>query len=194
VTSPHDLHPPVVTPLRVLVLAGVLASATFVLVPELGDVLPRNADQQAVAEVVERAIVANQSVGIPAERDADGHVSSATVQAMRLQVRKVAAELFTESYQDTWIARTDGVIDLEASSELVFEGGAYDFTRWRIAIVGDRAVVAVRCRIFLEMAQTYEGPRHRAENIVDYELTLERVDGTWLVASETHRFAPGGGP
>lgn len=175
-------------------LAAVLATAAFVLVPELGDLLPRNPDQQAAAEVVERTIVANQSVGIPFERDADGHVSAETVQAMRLHVREVASELLTESYRDTWIARTDGVIDVETSDELVFEGGAYDFTQWRIAIFGDHAAVAVRCRIFLEMAQTLEGPRHRAENIVDYALTLERVGGTWLVAGETNRFAPGGGP
>ena len=193
-TSPSDHDPPIVTPLRVLLLAGVMAMTAFVLVPEVGDLLPRSADQQAVAEVVERTIVANQSVGIPRERDADGHVSTETVQAMRLQVREVASELFTESYRDTWIAKIDGVIDVEISSEFVFEGGAYDFTRWRILIAGDRAVVAVRCRIFMEMAPTFDSQRHRAENIVDYELTLERVDRMWLVASETNRFAPGGGP
>jgi hypothetical protein len=197
VTPPDDPGPPAIAPRRVLVvlvLAGVIASAALALVPELGDLLPRSADQQAVADVVERTIVANQSAGIPFERDADGRVSSATVQAMRVQVRKVAAELFTESYRDTWIARTDAVIDVETSSEPVFAGGAYDFTRWQIAVIGDRAAVKVRCRIFLEMAQTFEGRRHRAENIVDYELTLERVDGSWLVAGEASRFAPGGGP
>ena len=193
-TSTCEPVPPAVTPLKVLFLVGVLITSAFVLVPELGDVLPRTADQQAVATVVERTIVANQSVGLPPERDSYGEVSPATVERMRANVRQVAAELLTPSYREGWIARMDEVVDIETSSEFIFDGGADDFRRWRIAIQGDRATVTVRCRIFLVMAQTFDGQRHRAENVVDYEMTLERVGDAWLVASETNRFAPGGRP
>lgn len=177
-----------------LFLAGAAVWAALTLVPELGDLLPRTPDQAAVVAAVERTIVANQSVGIPPARAPDGHVSRETVRAMHAQVREVAAGLFTDLYRDIWIARRDAVIDVEVSSEYLFDGGADDFTRWQIAVVGDHALVNVRCRIFLDMAQTFEGPRHRAENTVDYELTLQRVRGVWLVAGELHRFAPGGGP
>lgn len=177
-----------------LVLAGVLILTAFALVPELGDLLPRNHDETAVAAVAQRVIITNQSVGLPPARDSNGDVSPETVEIMRTQVRAVAAQLFTEDYRQQWIERTIEVIDIETSSEYIFDGGAHDFSRWRITVAGDRASVQVRCRIYLEMAQTFDGPRHRAENTVDYELTLERVDGAWLVSAQSHRFAPGGGP
>ena len=177
-----------------LLLAGAAIWAALVLVPELGDLLPRTPEQEAVAAVVERTVVANQSVGIPPERDPDGRVSAETVRAMHAQVREVAAGLFTASYRDTWIARRDDVIDVEVSSEYLFDGGAHDFTRWQIWVAGDRAMARVGCRIFLDMAQTFEGGRHRAENTVDYEMTLERVGDVWLVSGKSSRFAPGGGP
>lgn len=193
-TSAHESRLPASSPPKVLFLAIALIVAAFVLIPELGDYLPRTGDQAAVAAVVERVIVANQSVGIPDERESNGHVAPETIEVLRAQVRATAAELFTVAYRERWIDRTYEVIDLETSSEFIFDGGAYDFSRWRIVVFGGRAVVQVRCRIYLEMAQTFDGPRSRAENTVDYELTLERVDDTWLVSSQSHRFASGGGP
>lgn len=180
--------------LAFLAVLCLLAIATVAYAPDLAWLLPRSSAQHAVAAVVEQVIIANQSVGLPVERDRDGGVSPETIEAMRAEVREVAAQLFTVAYRETWIDRTSVVIDIETSSEFIFDGGADDFSRWRIAVLGDRAVVHVRCRIFLEMAQTFDGPRHRAENTVDYELLLERVDGAWLVSSASHRFAPGGGP
>jgi len=177
-----------------LVVAGMLAWGAFALVPELSDLLPRTEDQDAVAAVAERTVIAIQTVAIPPRRDPDGSVPPGVIAAMRAEVRETAAELFAASYREAWIAKTDDIVDVETSGEFIFEGGAYDFTRWRIDIAGDRATVAVRCRIFLVMAQTFDTPRHRAENTVDYELALERADGTWLVTGLSLRFAPGGGP
>jgi len=193
-TSAPEPRLPASSPPKVLLLALAPIVAAFVLVPELGDYLPRTGDQTAVTAAAERVIVANQSVGIADVRDASGHVAPETIEALRAQVRETAAQLFTAAYRETWIERTYEVIDLETSSEFIFDGGASDFSRWRIVVFGGRAVVQVRCRIYLDMAQTFDGHRSRAENTVDYELTLERVDATWLVSGQSHRFASGGGP
>ena len=196
-TSAYEPDPPAKTPLLVLgavVVIVILVVTSGAWAPELASLLPGSPDQQAVAEAAERAIIANQTAAIPPERDPSGHVSAETIARMRAEARQVAARLFTGAYRDRWIERVDAAIDVEASSEFVFGGGAEDFTGWRIEIDGDDARVRVRCRPFIDIAQTVDGDRTRAQNTVDYELTLHRVDGAWLVASETHEFAPGGGP
>ncbi|MEO5705321.1 MAG: hypothetical protein ABIZ52_07340 [Candidatus Limnocylindrales bacterium] len=196
-TSAYEPDRPAKTPLvalAVLAVIVILAVTAGAWVPELSSFLPRSPDQAAAAAATERAIVANQTVAIPPERDASGRVTAETVERMRAEARKVAAQLFTGSYREQWIERVDAAIDVEASSEFVFHGGAEDFSGWRIEIEGDHARVRVRCRPFIDIAQTVDGNRTRAQNTVDYELTLQRVDGTWLVANETQDFAPGGGP
>ena len=171
-----------------------LAIAAVAWMPELGDVLPRSDEERAVVAAVERFVIANQTVGIPEERDPDGKVAPETVAAMHAEVRSVADELFAPSYREQWALRMDEYIDGEMAAEFIFGGGADGFMAWRITINGDRASVEVRCRIHLDMAQTFTGRRTRAENTVDYEVTLERHDGRWLIAGQSHRFAPGGGP
>ncbi len=193
-TSSYDPDPPARTPL--LVLAAFVLAGWVVLVfgPELVSLLPRSPEQQAVAAVVERAINANQASFVPPSRDGTGHVTAETIASMHARVREVAAKLFVEPYHDTWIEMMDAAIDLPASVDLVFGGGAYDFGRWHIGIDGDRATAQFRCHVFLETAQTVDGPHSRADNIVDLDVTLVRIDGAWLVASESEEFAPGGGP
>jgi hypothetical protein len=80
------------------------------------------------------------------------------------------------------------------SIDLVVGAGARDFGRWRVSIEGDRASVEVRCHIYLEQAQTVDGPRADAENVVDVDLALIRTGEAWFVANEHLAFAPGGGP
>lgn len=184
---------------RSLVGAAVLAVLVLVvsaltLVPELHDLLPKSTDQEAVAAAVQRVIVANQTVGIPLERDVSGGISPATMASMHLEVAAAAATLLAPSYRDQWMRRMDAYVDGEMTNEFIFGGGADGFERWQIAIDGDHASVKVRCRIYLDMAQTFAGARTRAENTVDDELTLVRVGGDWLVSSQSHRFAPGGEP
>jgi hypothetical protein len=190
--DPPAQGPPIALALLAAIALMLVALAVFV--PDIASLFPRSPDQEAVAAVVQRVMVANQTVGIPPQRDPDGHVSVETVDAMHAQVRDVAAQLLIGPYRQQWIDERDDLIDIEVSSEFIFEGGAHDFSRWQITIEGDRATVQVRCRIFLVMAQTFAGHRSRAENTIDAELTLERVDGAWLVSGQMHRFSPGGGP
>ncbi len=193
-TSAYDPDPPARTPL--VVLAAMVIGGIFALTfgPDILSLLPRSSEQQAVAVVVERAINANQASFVPSNRDPTGHVTPATFESMHARVRVVAAQLFVGAYQDTWIQTMDGGIDLKGSIDLVFDAGAFDFGRWRIKIDGDNASVQVRCHIFLETAQTVDGPRSRADNLVDFDVTLVRVDGAWFVANESQELAPGGGP
>jgi hypothetical protein len=193
VTSAHDPGAPAATPLKVLLLAGVLVWAVLTVAPELGTFLPRNKAEQAVALVVQRAAVASQSAAIPRSRDSTGAVSAEELAAMHAQVDTVADDLFTGAYHDSWTHQMYEVVDL-ADAEFIFSGGADDFSRWHIEIHGSQAEVQVRARIFLEMAQTLLGHRTVAENMVDYDIRLTKIDGSWFVASMGHRFAPGGGP
>jgi hypothetical protein len=188
----NDPEPAAPIPLRALLAVGLLLWALLASAAELGTILPRTPEQEAVAIVVERVIVASQSEGIARVREPSGEIGAVELAAMHARVRQVADELLTGAYHDRWIQLLDEAIDLEAST--VFSGGADTFTRWHLRINGTQASVRVRAQIFLELAQTPLGHRSVARNTVDFELSLSLVDGTWRVGVLEKRFAPGGGP
>jgi hypothetical protein len=194
VTSAYDPDPPAATPLKVLFLAGVLVLGVVTVGPELGTFLPRTPEQEAVAVAVERALVASQSAAVPQVRDAAGRVPVDELARLHAALRTTADEYFSGDYHDSWIAAMDGAIDREGAQNTVFGGGADTFSRWHIDIEGSQATVQVRARMFLELAQTPLGYRSVAQNIVDFDIWLSYVDGSWLVGAIDQEFAPGGGP
>lgn len=193
-TSAYSPDPPASAPIKVVLLAGVLVLGAFVVGPELGTFLPRTAEQEAVAVAVQRALVARQNAAVPRARDSAGAVGADELARLHAAARTTADELLTSGYHDTWLQSMDEVIDRDDVVSTVFGGGADSFSRWHVQIDGTQATVQVRARVFLEMSQTPLGPHTVAENVVDFDIRLEQIDGSWRIGMLAQTFAPGGGP
>jgi hypothetical protein len=194
VTSAYSPDPPAATPLKVLLLAGVLVLGVLVVGPELGTFLPRTPQQEAVAVAVQRALVASQNAAVPRARDSTGAVGSDELARLHAAAHTTADELFASGYHETWVQLMDEVIDRDDVVTTVFGGGADSFSRWHIQIDGTQATVQVRARVFLEMSQTPLGPHTVAENVIDFDIRLEQIDGSWRIGMLAQTFASGGGP
>lgn len=193
-TSAYDPDPPAATPLKVFLIAGAVVWAVLTFAPEIGTVLPRTPEEEAVATAVERALVERQGAAVPRVRDSAGRVPAEELARLHAALRTTADQVFTGPYHDSWIATVDDVIDRLGPENSVFGGGADTFSRWHIDIKGSQATVQVRARMFLVQAQTPLGYRSVAENVVDFAFSLSNVEGSWRVGAVSEQFAPGGGP
>jgi hypothetical protein len=89
-------------------------------------------------------------------------------------------------------------LDEEKGGEVRYlAAGVRDIDFADVTINGDVAQVQVTATVWAKLAQVQEGGDQviaNPENEMIYDITLEKVDGRWLVMAESMSFAPGSTP
>ena len=162
----------------------------------VGSVVGRSADLAAVERIAEQAVHADHELATLPASAARGSITADTRASMIRSASATLKTLFTGKTLDSRLDTIPATIAAEGTNDGVYiwEGGVSKLDIRESKVDGDTATVIVRATTFLVLSATADGERSRPENTADVTLTLVRLDGRWLVASEDLEFLPGQGP
>ena len=193
----------ILTPvIMLLIAAGILTSASAQ--------ASISSEQAAIRQVSLQSLVTTQS--LPAHRLSNKFVatqngltttditriSAAEASHMKVYAAQQYALLYYGALLSQKTVAMQQAIDHYAQSDVRYFGGGVSAIHYpKMTITGDIAQVAVEATIWAKKAQdqghgilVYATPH----NIVDYAFTLQKVQGTWYITTESWHFAPGSEP
>jgi hypothetical protein len=155
-------------------------------------------DTASVRATVNAAIHTQQEVGLPPLGYNGGVMPPQMAATMTDQGKLELAKVFGGPE----LNRRDQVLQLNIDGQrsgqirsLAAGVSRIDITS--VTITGDRAEVTASADLWADVAQVQSGGAlavAHPKNTKLYELTLEKVGGTWLVVDESSTFAPGSAP
>lgn len=187
--------------LRLRAHAGWLAvtlGVASLLILVIGSNAGASTDDEAIRELVTRAMHLQQEVGLPPPEYAGGPMQPEMVAEMVAQGRDELAGVFAEPELDVRTQVLQVIADDAKYGEVRYLGaGVKDIDISEVTIDGDTAQVHATAIVWADVAQVQGGGKlavAHPENTIVYDMTLQKVNGTWLISSESMGFAPGSEP
>jgi hypothetical protein len=186
------------TPRLWAIRIGVVA-ATFLMSVTVVANAAANAEEDKVRTAVRGALKAQQEVGLPPADLAAGRMSDRAKEAIAAAGEKRLREYFSGDQLKFAIQILADNIDEQSSGELRHQAaGVKNLVLTSVAIDEDIATVTATATVWARftLLRESDGELQPAEpsNGMMFELTLNKIDGKWLVVQEKMRFAPGESP
>lgn len=183
--------------IRIVVVTLTLLVSAFVVTTAAA-----NAEEEKIRIAVKGAINAQQEVGLPPANYAGGHMSDQAKEAIAAAGEAKLRKYFSGEQLDFALeALANNIIEQSTGEMRHLGAGVRNLAITSLSVDEDDANVAsvtATGTVWAKFGLAEEGDGDIAlsepSNGMMFELTLNKIDGKWLVVEETMRFAPGESP